>query len=65
MRVLLDENLPHTLRRFFDKPIEVITVGYKGWQGKAMNLMYSSQWMEAFPIKKLRGNSDRYCLIES
>ncbi len=35
MRVLLDENLPHTLRRLFEDSIEVITVGYKGWQGKS------------------------------
>lgn len=34
MHVLLDENLPHTLRRLFDDPIKVVTVGYKGWQGK-------------------------------
>jgi predicted nuclease of predicted toxin-antitoxin system len=34
MRVLLDENLPHSLRRLFEDSIEVITVGYKGWQGK-------------------------------
>ena len=35
MRVLLDENLPHTLRRLFENPTEVITVGYRGWAGKA------------------------------
>ena len=35
MRVLLDENLPHTLRGLFEDSIEVVTVGYKGWQGKA------------------------------
>ena len=34
MRVLLDEHLPHTLRRHFEDSIEVITVGYMGWQGK-------------------------------
>lgn len=35
MRVLLDENLPHTLRPLFEDSIEVITVGHKGWQGKS------------------------------
>ena len=34
MRVLLDENLPHTLRQLFENPIEVITVSYWGWTGK-------------------------------
>lgn len=34
MRVLLDENLPHTLRQLFENPIEVITVSYRGWTGK-------------------------------
>jgi len=32
---LLDENPPHTLRRFFEDSIEVITVNYKGWRGKS------------------------------
>lgn len=35
MRVLLDENLPHTLGRLFENPIEVVTVSYRGWAGKA------------------------------
>lgn len=34
MRVLLDENLPHTLRWLFDDSVDVITVSYMGWQGK-------------------------------
>ncbi len=34
MRVLLDENLPHTLRQLFENPIEVITVSYRDWTGK-------------------------------
>ncbi len=34
MRVLLDENLPHILRRLFEDSVEVITVSYMGWQGK-------------------------------
>lgn len=34
MRVLLDENLPHTLRQLFENPIEVTTVSYRGWTGK-------------------------------
>ena len=34
MRVLLDENLPHTLRQLFENPIEVLTVSYRGWTGK-------------------------------
>lgn len=34
MRVLLDENLPHTLRQLFENPIEAITVSYRGQTGK-------------------------------
>ena len=34
MRVLLDENLPHQLRELFENNIEVVTVRYRGWQGK-------------------------------
>ena len=34
MRVLLDENLPHKLRELFEDGIDVVTVGYRGWQGK-------------------------------
>ena len=34
MRVLLDENLPHQLRSLFADSIEVITVRYRGWNGK-------------------------------
>ena len=34
MRVLLDENLPHQLRPLFADSIEVITVSYRGWNGK-------------------------------
>ena len=34
MRVLLDENLPHQLRKLFENNIEVVTVSYRGWQGK-------------------------------
>ena len=34
MRVLLDENLPHKLRELFEDNIEVVTVSYRGWQGK-------------------------------
>lgn len=34
MRVLLDENLPHQLRRFFVDEIEAVTVRYRGWNGK-------------------------------
>lgn len=34
MRVLLDENLPHQLRELFANNIEVVTVRYRGWQGK-------------------------------
>ncbi len=33
MRVLLDEHLPHRLRQLFAAPIEVVTVGYRGWNG--------------------------------
>ena len=41
MRVLLDENLPHTLRRLFENPIEVVTVSYRGWAGKATGNSYA------------------------
>ena len=34
MRVLLDENLPHKLRRLFEDDIEVVTVSDLGWKGK-------------------------------
>ena len=34
MRVLLDENLPHQLRGLFEDNIEVVTVSYRGWEGK-------------------------------
>jgi hypothetical protein len=34
MRVLLDENLDHRLRRSFDRSIEVSTVVEQGWKGK-------------------------------
>ena len=34
MRVLLDENLPHQLRPLFADSIEVISVAYRGWNGK-------------------------------
>ncbi len=33
MRVLLVENLPHQLQRFFVNDIEVVTVSYHGWKG--------------------------------
>ena len=36
MRVLLDENLPHTLRQLFENPIEVITVSYRVGQERRM-----------------------------
>ena len=34
MRVLLDENLPHQPRELFDDNVDVLTVSYRGWQGK-------------------------------
>jgi len=34
MRVLLDENLDHRLRRSFDHSVEVRTVAEQGWKGK-------------------------------
>jgi predicted nuclease of predicted toxin-antitoxin system len=34
MRVLLDENLDHRLRRSFDRSVEVRTVAEQGWKGK-------------------------------
>ncbi|PSF33091.1 hypothetical protein C7H19_20575 [Aphanothece hegewaldii CCALA 016] len=33
MRVLLDENLPRRLKRFFNEGVEVITVSERGWKG--------------------------------
>ena len=36
MRVLLDENLPHQLRELFEDNMEVVTVSYRGWQGRRM-----------------------------
>lgn len=43
MRVLLDENLPHQLRPLFADSIEVITVAYRGWNGKRME--NSCEWL--------------------
>lgn len=34
MRVLLDEHIPRKLRQLFESGIEVVTVGYLGWEGK-------------------------------
>ncbi len=34
MRVWLDENLPHQLRELFGNNIEVVTIRYRGWQGR-------------------------------
>ena len=34
MRVLLDENLDHRLRRSFDRSVEVSAVAEQGWKGK-------------------------------
>ena len=34
MRVLLDENIPRKLRQLFETGVEVVTVGYLGWNGK-------------------------------
>ena len=33
MRVLLDEHLPHRLRRLFEPEVEVLTVAQLGWKG--------------------------------
>ncbi len=33
MRVLLDEHLPHRLRRLFEPKVEVLTVAQLGWKG--------------------------------
>lgn len=50
MRVLLDENLDHRLRRSFDRSIEVSTVAEQGWQGKRNGelLALASQVFDAF-----------------
>ena len=68
MRVLLDENLPHQLRELFESNIEVVTVRYRGWQGKengellriAVNefdafitMDLLLQWIKVFPINKI------------
>ena len=75
MRVLLDENLPHTLRQLFENPIEVITVSYRGWTGKENGelLRLAADEFDAFITMdgkhsvptKLGVNSDRYYLVES
>ena len=33
MRVLLDEDIPIRLRRYFQTEVEVETVAYRGWKG--------------------------------
>jgi predicted nuclease of predicted toxin-antitoxin system len=33
MRVLLDEHLPHRLRRLLGPAIEVVTIAHLGWKG--------------------------------
>lgn len=34
MRLLLDENLPSKLTRFFSPEVEAMTVAQRGWRGK-------------------------------
>ena len=34
MRALLDENLPHKLRSYFEDNVDVVTVSHRGWKGK-------------------------------
>jgi predicted nuclease of predicted toxin-antitoxin system len=34
MRVLLDENLPRRLKRYFAEEVDVMTVREQGWSGK-------------------------------
>ena len=34
MRVLLDENLDHRLKRFFGEEHDIVTVRERGWSGK-------------------------------
>ena len=50
MRVLLDENLDHRLRRSFDRSIEVATVAEQGWKGKRNSelLELASREFDAF-----------------
>jgi predicted nuclease of predicted toxin-antitoxin system len=50
MRVLLDENLDHRLRRSFDRSIEVTTVAELGWKGKRNSelLELASREFDAF-----------------
>jgi predicted nuclease of predicted toxin-antitoxin system len=50
MRVLLDENLDHRLRRSFDRSIEVTTVAEQGWKGKRNGelLALASREFDAF-----------------
>jgi hypothetical protein len=40
MRVLLDENIDRLLKGLFDPDFEVLTAEERGWQGRAMSLMY-------------------------
>jgi predicted nuclease of predicted toxin-antitoxin system len=50
MRVLLDENLDHRLRRSFDRSVEVSTVADQGWKGKRNSelLELASREFDAF-----------------
>jgi predicted nuclease of predicted toxin-antitoxin system len=52
MRVLLDENLEHRLRRSFDRSVEVSTVADQGWKGKRNSelLELASREFDAFII---------------
>ncbi len=48
MKVLLDENLPHALRRHLQPPHDVFTVSFLGWDGtkngKLMKLIADEQF---------------------
>lgn len=61
MRVLLDENLPYRLRQLFENPIEVVTVGYRGWKGKRNGELLSivSTEFDAFITMDMRKKKGR------
>ena len=46
MRVLLDENLDHRLKRFFGAEHDVVTVRERGWSGKENGELIRDAQME-------------------
>ncbi len=50
MRVLLDEHLPHRLRRLFAPDVEAITVAYLGWKGRRNGDLLRATQDEGFDV---------------